>query len=173
MDDNKCGYGWYTTYQHNWFLKRKDSYNFYVSPMILHNALASSTQLSLRECFLFLGLKARNSVPYPIKIGKDLVRSLLCITYYSTNFITKLGNQTNRKYPPQNTYNTRLKRKRGSTQSSPASLKCSACLPLFNLSFMFLISLLWSFVFQFLFCIFLFSNFQLFILLFPLVTISL
>jgi hypothetical protein len=78
MDDNMCRYSFYTTYQHNWFIRRKDDFHFYFSPIITHDAVASSSQLSLRECFLFLGLEVAKDYKYEIRIG----RSLVCFIFH-------------------------------------------------------------------------------------------
>ncbi|KAF7167503.1 hypothetical protein CNMCM5623_000839 [Aspergillus felis] len=54
MDDHRCRFGFYSTYERTWFVMRSSSLGFRVSDPIPHNQVANSTRPSVRQCFLYL-----------------------------------------------------------------------------------------------------------------------
>lgn len=60
MDDSYVRYGFLTIYERTWFLKRINNNHFLLSPLISAKAQSSSSDISLRECFLATALRAAN-----------------------------------------------------------------------------------------------------------------
>lgn len=56
MDDHRCRFGFYPTYERTWFVTRETSTTFKVSEPIWHNQAATSTKPSVRQCFLYFVL---------------------------------------------------------------------------------------------------------------------
>jgi hypothetical protein len=78
MDAYNVKYGFLTTYDETWILRRADTYHFVVSPVIKGSDRSQQGKPSLREVFLFLAIKAANDreacVSY--SFGANLVRRI-------------------------------------------------------------------------------------------------
>lgn len=55
MDFYNCQYGFFTTYNETWIIRRTETNMFHYSPAIQSNHRSSPEEVSLREAFLFLG----------------------------------------------------------------------------------------------------------------------
>ncbi|PYH67490.1 uncharacterized protein BO88DRAFT_343977 [Aspergillus vadensis CBS 113365] len=75
MDDHYCRFGFYTTYQQTWFLKRVDDTHFAVSEPISASATSTVSAVSLRECILATAIRATDARGsyYGVRHGKELV----------------------------------------------------------------------------------------------------
>ena len=75
MDDCYARYGFLTTYERTWFVKRIEDNKFALSPPVSHKTQSSATDVSLRECFLATALRAANAEDsrYTKKSGSHLV----------------------------------------------------------------------------------------------------
>ncbi|GAT24878.1 similar to An11g05890 [Aspergillus luchuensis] len=58
MDDHYCRYGFLTTYEYTWFVKRQDDTHFLMSPPISATAQSSTYGVSLRECLFATAIRA-------------------------------------------------------------------------------------------------------------------
>ncbi|GAQ05000.1 hypothetical protein ALT_2321 [Aspergillus lentulus] len=74
MDDHRCRFGFYSTYERTWFLMRSSSMGFRVSEPIPHNQVASTTKPSVRQCFLYLAalINDRKAAFWPETFGLPL-----------------------------------------------------------------------------------------------------
>ncbi|GIJ87036.1 hypothetical protein Asppvi_005938 [Aspergillus pseudoviridinutans] len=79
MDDHRCRFGFYSTYEKTWFLMRSTSTNFLVSEPVLHHQTATETRPSIRQCFLFLAavVKDHNATYWPEIYGLRLTNQPL------------------------------------------------------------------------------------------------
>lgn len=75
MDDHYCRFGFYTTYQQTWFLKRVDDTDFAVSEPISASATSTVSAVSLQECILATAIRATDARGsyYEVRHGKELV----------------------------------------------------------------------------------------------------
>ncbi|KAI9039399.1 uncharacterized protein KD926_009413 [Aspergillus affinis] len=58
MDDSYATYGFFSIYERTWFLKRVGENKFALSPAIDFKAKPSATDVSIRECFFAIALRA-------------------------------------------------------------------------------------------------------------------
>ncbi|OJJ77947.1 hypothetical protein ASPBRDRAFT_191211 [Aspergillus brasiliensis CBS 101740] len=58
MDDHFTRFGFFTTYEYTWFVKRIDNTHFAMSPPISTAAQSTADKVSLRECLLATALRA-------------------------------------------------------------------------------------------------------------------
>lgn len=55
MDELGCKSRFFTSFNRTCFVKRRDDYTFWVSPVISHKETATTDSPSPRECFFYLG----------------------------------------------------------------------------------------------------------------------
>ncbi|PYH31608.1 uncharacterized protein BO87DRAFT_399406 [Aspergillus neoniger CBS 115656] len=74
MDDHYCRYGFLTTYEHTWFVKRQDDTHFLMSPPISATAQSSAYGVSLRECLFATAIRAADDKKsdYGVRCGPQL-----------------------------------------------------------------------------------------------------
>lgn len=75
MDDHFCRYGFFTTYEYTWFVKRVDDTHFAASEPISASTISTSSAASLRECLLATVIRVlrEDKSYYPVRYGKHLV----------------------------------------------------------------------------------------------------
>lgn len=75
MDDHYCRYGFLTTYEYTWFVKRQDDTHFLMSPPISATAQSSTYGVSLRECLFATAIRAADDKEsdYGFRCGLQLV----------------------------------------------------------------------------------------------------
>ncbi|GKZ35781.1 hypothetical protein AbraIFM66950_006576, partial [Aspergillus brasiliensis] len=74
MDDHFCRYGFFTTYEYTWFVKRVDDTHFAASEPISASTISTSSAASLRECLLATAIRVarEDRSYYPVRYGKHL-----------------------------------------------------------------------------------------------------
>ncbi|OJI88499.1 hypothetical protein ASPTUDRAFT_61119 [Aspergillus tubingensis CBS 134.48] len=74
MDDHYCRYGFLTTYEYTWFVKRQDDTHFLMSPPISATAQSSTYGVSLRECLFATAIRAADDKEsdYGVRCGPQL-----------------------------------------------------------------------------------------------------
>lgn len=61
MDDARCAFGVFSTYNKTYFLKRENDNTFKASAPVMATDVTSASVSSLRECIFFLALQAANA----------------------------------------------------------------------------------------------------------------
>lgn len=79
MDMSRAQYGFCSTYESTWILKRVSSREFVESPSISYQCVSTREQPSVKECFLFLALVAADleAAYWPETTGKTQVSSVM------------------------------------------------------------------------------------------------
>ncbi|GIJ87038.1 hypothetical protein Asppvi_005940 [Aspergillus pseudoviridinutans] len=91
MDDHRCRFGFYSTYERTWFVMRASSMTFQVSEPIRHNQAATSTKPSVRQCFLYFAalINDRKAAFWPETFGLPLINPGMTLQEYNLHALEK------------------------------------------------------------------------------------